>query len=211
VEIHPGLAVDAGIRFVDTPDMLPWRWTTDGVYKTASWYRLMLHGSVRFSSWKLTWKSLAPPRVKFFLWLAYQDRCWTSDRLAHRGLQHPPRCVLCDHEMGTMEHILGGCPYSRITWHEVQLQIRSLTAILVDGVLFVDWWDTTIRASPNTARKGISVAIMLTSWWLWKRRSAIFFDDARPNLHGLVVTIKAKAKSWATAGASGLTALPTKV
>jgi hypothetical protein len=150
-----------GIRFVDTPDRLLWRWTSDGVYTTASCYRAMLHGSIWSSSRKLTWKSWAPPRVKFFIWLACQDRCWTADRLARRGLQHPPRCVLCDQEMETMEHILVGCSYSRITWHEVLSWIRLWTAIPAEEVLFVDWWDTTVRASPKAARKGISSGIML--------------------------------------------------
>jgi hypothetical protein len=78
------------------------------------------------------------------------------------------------------------------------------------GFLFVDWWDTTVRASPKTARKGISSAIMLKAWWLWKRRDDIIFDGAQPGLHGLLDTIKADAKLWATAGASGLAAvLPT--
>jgi hypothetical protein len=109
--------------------------------------------------------------------------------------------------METMEHILVGCPYSRITWHEVLSWIRSRAAIPAEGVLFVEWWDTTVRASPKAARKGISSAIMLTAWWLWKRRNAIIFDGARPDLHGLVDTIKADAKSWVIAGASGFAAL----
>uniref|UniRef100_A0A453RBX0 Reverse transcriptase zinc-binding domain-containing protein n=1 Tax=Aegilops tauschii subsp. strangulata TaxID=200361 RepID=A0A453RBX0_AEGTS len=28
--------------------------------------------------------------------LANLDRCWTADRLARHGLQHHPRCLLCD-------------------------------------------------------------------------------------------------------------------
>ena len=40
----------------------------------------------------LTRKSWAPPRVKFFIWLACQDRCWTGAQLARRGLPHLARC-----------------------------------------------------------------------------------------------------------------------
>jgi hypothetical protein len=35
----------------------------------------------------------------------------------------------------------------------------------------------------------------------------IIFDGAQSGLHGLLDTIKADAKSWATTGASGLAAL----
>uniref|UniRef100_A0A453EV98 Reverse transcriptase zinc-binding domain-containing protein n=1 Tax=Aegilops tauschii subsp. strangulata TaxID=200361 RepID=A0A453EV98_AEGTS len=37
---------------------------------------------INVESWKYIWKSWAPPRVRFFHWLADQDRCWTADRLA---------------------------------------------------------------------------------------------------------------------------------
>ena len=37
---------------------------------------------------EFTWKSKAPLRCRFFLWLAMHNRCWISDRLARRGLDH---------------------------------------------------------------------------------------------------------------------------
>jgi hypothetical protein len=75
--------------------------------------------------WKLNWRSWAPPRVKFFVWLACLDRCWTGDRLARRGLPHPPRYPLCDQVGESMQHLLIGCSFSRTTWYEVVSWIRS--------------------------------------------------------------------------------------
>jgi hypothetical protein len=49
----------------------------------------------RFSQHHGGWKTWEPPRVRFFIWWACQDRCWTGDRMARRGLPHPPRCPLC--------------------------------------------------------------------------------------------------------------------
>lgn len=46
---------------------------------------------------------------KFFLWLAENNRCWTADRLAKRGLPHPEACPLCDQVDETHQHILIGC------------------------------------------------------------------------------------------------------
>jgi hypothetical protein len=46
---------------------------------------------------------------KFFLWLAENNRCWTVDRLAKRGLPHPEVCPLCDQVDETHQHILIGC------------------------------------------------------------------------------------------------------
>ena len=66
------------------PDRMVWRWTTDAQYSSRSCYNILFEGSIVSGLWKLNWKSWAPPRVKFFIWLACQDRCWTGARLARR-------------------------------------------------------------------------------------------------------------------------------
>jgi hypothetical protein len=102
----------------DQPDQLTWKWTADGDYSAKSCYLATFHGSIKFSPWKLIWKTWAPPRIRFFLWQALKNRCWTADRLQRRHLPHPPRCVLCDQEQETMHHLLITCPFSRQVWHD---------------------------------------------------------------------------------------------
>jgi hypothetical protein len=102
----------------DQPDQLTWKWTADGDYSAKSCYLATFHGSIKFSPWKLIWKTWAPPRIRFFLWQALKNRCWTADRLQRRHLPHPPRCVLCDQEPETMHHLLITCPFSRQVWHD---------------------------------------------------------------------------------------------
>jgi hypothetical protein len=99
------------------PDRLVWKWTASGSYTAKSCYLALFQGSTMSSSWKLTWKTWAPPRVKFFSWLASMDRCWTAERLARRGLQHHPRCLLCDQLLETMHHLILACPFFRQVWH----------------------------------------------------------------------------------------------
>jgi hypothetical protein len=75
----------------DQPDQLLWKWTASGSYTARSCYLTTFHGSTSCYSWKLIWKTWAPPKVKFLHWLANQDRCWTAERLARHGLPHHPR------------------------------------------------------------------------------------------------------------------------
>jgi hypothetical protein len=65
-------------------------------------------GSVQFELVERIWNSWVLPRCKFFLWLASLNHCWTTDRLARRGLDHPLYCLLCDQEEETIQHILVG-------------------------------------------------------------------------------------------------------
>ena len=186
------------------PDALLWRWTTNFQYSSRSCYNILFQGTLLSSSWRLNWKSWAPPRVKFFIWLACQDKCWTGERLARRGLQHPASCPLCDQSEETMSHLLTGCPFSRTIWHEVLSWICSTSRPPVVEDVFADWWSLALRSTPRPLRKGTSSLIMLTAWWIWKHRNAAIFDNARPSIATLLDMIKAEARSWADAGARGL-------
>jgi hypothetical protein len=44
------------------------------------------------------------PCCTFLLWLAINNQCWTTDRLAKQNLSHPAACPLCDQAEETIEH-----------------------------------------------------------------------------------------------------------
>jgi hypothetical protein len=192
------------VQLSEEPDRLVWRWTTNGQYTSKSCYNALFEGALVSSSWRLNWKSWAPPRVKFFIWLACLDRCWTAERLARRGLPHPARCLLCDQAEETMMHLLTGCPFARTIWHEVLSWIRSTSTPPVAGDDFTAWWASALRATPRALRKGTSSMILLTAWWIWKHRNAAVFDNTQPSVASLLDTIKAEAREWADAGARGV-------
>uniref|UniRef100_A0A452XJ58 Reverse transcriptase zinc-binding domain-containing protein n=1 Tax=Aegilops tauschii subsp. strangulata TaxID=200361 RepID=A0A452XJ58_AEGTS len=102
----------------DAPDQLICKQTASGIYSAQSCYAATFQGSVHSYSWKLIWKAWAPPRLKFFHWLANLDRCWTADRLACQRLQHHLCCLLCDQAPEMIRHLMLDCPFSRQAWHE---------------------------------------------------------------------------------------------
>ena len=83
-----------------------WIPSSTGVFSTKSAYRCFFVGAIDFEPWQEIWKTWAPPPCKFFIWLAVLNHCWTADRLARRGLQHPEHCPLCDQEEETVQHLL---------------------------------------------------------------------------------------------------------
>lgn len=155
-------------------------------------------------SWKLIWKSWAPPRVKFFHWLANQDRCWTAERLARHGLQHHPRCLLCDQAPETLRHLPLDCPFARQAWHEVLAWLRIPAPTPNQEPTLMDWWLHAKGNTPPILRKALKSIALLVPWMIWKHRNSCVFDNARPSLHTLVDRIKDAARSWAEAGATGL-------
>jgi hypothetical protein len=80
-------------------------------------YEGLFLGSVAFSHYKRIWKSLVLPKCHFFIWLVAQKKCWTTDRLAKRGLNHSEKCLLYDQEEETLNHLLVKCSFSREFWY----------------------------------------------------------------------------------------------
>jgi hypothetical protein len=50
------------------------------------------------------------------MWLVEHDRCWTADRLAKRGMDHPEQCPLCDQHDESINHLLASCVFVRQFW-----------------------------------------------------------------------------------------------
>jgi hypothetical protein len=66
-------------------DKAVWRCTADGTFSIKTTYQLYLMASHNFACAKPIWKSKAPMKCKFFMWLAVHRRCLTADNLERRG------------------------------------------------------------------------------------------------------------------------------
>ena len=66
-------------------DDIIWKHTTSGRYSATSAYKAQFLGATRSPMGQTIWKVWAPPKVKFFAWLATQNRLWTADRLHIRS------------------------------------------------------------------------------------------------------------------------------
>ncbi|TVU04225.1 hypothetical protein EJB05_50204, partial [Eragrostis curvula] len=56
-----------------------WRLSSNGVYSAKSAHESMFLGSITFEPYSRIWKTWAPPKCRFFMWLVAHNRCWTAD------------------------------------------------------------------------------------------------------------------------------------
>ena len=130
-----------------------WKHTASGQYSAASAYKAQFLGMVLSPMDKMIWKAWAPPKVKFFAWLALQDRIWTADRLAKRGWPNCDMCPLCKRVQESGTHLLYKCRYTRRLWSLVIdkyhiLGLDTNTWPLFDSV--EAWWASTCdNTTPN--------------------------------------------------------------
>jgi hypothetical protein len=93
-----------------------WRLAASGQFSTKSAYTTMFQGSISFEPAERIWRTWAPNKCRFFIWLVQHNQCWTSDKLAKRGMDHPEHCPLCDQEDETINHLLASYVFARQVW-----------------------------------------------------------------------------------------------
>jgi hypothetical protein len=105
------------------PDVHLWLPCATGLYSSKTAYNRFWTDTTSFESAKRLWKSWAPPRFKFFIWLASLNRCWAADRLAQRGMVRHDKCLFCNQQEETVQHILLSCVFSRNIWWQVLCKV----------------------------------------------------------------------------------------
>jgi hypothetical protein len=188
-----------------------WRLASDGQYSAKSAYGGLFLGSIPLRPWEKIWKTWAPPKCSFFLWLVAHNRCWTSDRLARRGLPHPERCPLCDQAAETIDHLLIGCVFTREFWFRFlsQVGLQSLSPQPTE-LSFLDWWDRVTSATSDINSHGINSLIILGAWTVWTHRNRCVFDGAAPDIGRVLIIAREERKLWSLAGARGISLLTAR-
>ncbi|PUZ57515.1 hypothetical protein GQ55_5G438400 [Panicum hallii var. hallii] len=148
------------------------------------------------------WKSWAPPKVKFFTWLATKGKIWTADRRRRHGLDAHDTCWLCDQEPETCDHILVNCSYAKQLWWDALITLDCTCSFASQQLTLQDWWSHGRRLQAKERRKGFDTLFMLIIWLLWKERNARLFDQRSSSADQLLQLIKLEIRIWVEAGAT---------
>ena len=77
-----------GVSFnLGRKDTISWKFTSSGKYSVATTYMAYFAGLVLSNTAAITWKTWAPPKCKFFVWLILQNRVWTATGCIGEGGQ----------------------------------------------------------------------------------------------------------------------------
>lgn len=126
-----------------------------------------------------------------------KNRCWTSDRLARRGLPHQAVCPLCDQDQESIDHILVSCVFARPVWHLIMEAWGKLDWIPTQNDALLPW-STSLLAQARDM-KDLHTLHLLVVWQLWKHRNVVVFDGARPSVREVIGRICCEGRSWSEA------------
>jgi hypothetical protein len=133
------------------------------------------------------------------------EKCWTADRLALRGLDHPEECPLCDQDDETIDHLL---VFAKQFWLNLlrQANLQDLARQL-GTVFFLNWWRELTQLSTGLTRRGTNSLILLSAWILWKHQNHCIFDGMEPSLVSALAQADEERKMWKLAGAKEISFL----
>jgi hypothetical protein len=117
-----------------------------------------------FDLWRRIWKSWAPGKCQFFIWLVAHDCCWTADRLARRNLLHPELCPLCDQEKETINHILSSYVFAREFLFLLRRVGLAACSPQASETNFQDWWHRASTMVSGSSKKGLNSLIILGAY-----------------------------------------------
>lgn len=107
-----GGSVEAIIQFLELwPKIAGRQPLLSGTHYTKTTYEATFAGRID--------QSRASLKYKILTWLVMRNRCWSSDRLAKRGLPHQQFCPVCCEHDKTMEHLPLQCMFA----HKVSSEI----------------------------------------------------------------------------------------
>jgi hypothetical protein len=133
------------------------------------------------------WKSLAPPRVKLFMWLLLQQRIQCRSVLFRKHIVDSTTCEICNASEESPEHIILGCPLGKEVWTKLNLQ----------SMIPLDMCQLhTISNSPSAPIPEFSTFIALICWHIWKARHAKVFRNESHSVDRVLLDCKDVAELW---------------
>uniref|UniRef100_A0A0A9HC95 Reverse transcriptase zinc-binding domain-containing protein n=1 Tax=Arundo donax TaxID=35708 RepID=A0A0A9HC95_ARUDO len=197
---------------LEVEDKHYWWLSASGRYSAKSAYDGFFLGSTSFEPWERIWRTWAPAKCRFFLWLVAHNRCWMADRLARRGLPHPDKCPLCDQEGETINHLLVSCVFAYQFWFHLlrHVGLHFLTPQPAENC-FESWWRESSEATSGLVQQGLNSLIVLGAWTLWNHRNHCVFDGTAPSLSTALNIAGEERRMWGMAGARGLSLLTAPI
>ncbi|KAG7576033.1 Ribonuclease H domain [Arabidopsis thaliana x Arabidopsis arenosa] len=191
---------------VSCPDFMVWQHNKSGEYSVRSGYWLASKDQNSASLFEanaqpstnaikeLTWDTMAPSKLKVFMWKAISGAIPVADKLASRGISLDSRCQVCGLEGESINHLLFVCTLARQVW--AMMGIPSPVNGFVDHALFHNLHYVLMLAKNPKVQINNRRAIPWILWLLWKNRNNLVFEGMVFLVTDLVNKIKEDAEQW---------------
>nr|GEX90928.1 hypothetical protein [Tanacetum cinerariifolium] len=177
----PDIGNIANIQLADQDDELQWRDSSGKIGSFSvkgEWEALRTRG-LDVAWYNIVWFTHAIPQNSFHLWLVMRNSLKTQDLL--RSWDVGPivdlaslRCLLCDRQRDSHNHLFFECKFSARVWSYVRdlAELENVPPILTDIVEILH-----VTGKPKSARSIIGrLIVAATTYYIWKERNSRIFN-----------------------------------
>ncbi|XP_068636043.1 uncharacterized protein [Aristolochia californica] len=184
-------------RVKNGPNTLIWTLCPKGTFSALSAYKAHLPPSHAQSCHPsaIAWSLHVPPRAKFFIWTACQNKILTSDALIRWGTHVlDPLCLFCMSSTKTADHVLLHCNYAHSVWTNL---INKIGLHYCSSQNLVSTIHTITKVNlPKIGKLLISCSVGHMIWGLWKERNNKKFNNKSLPDYILCNQIVGQVTSW---------------
>ena len=151
-----------------------WHLRKNGRFDIRSFYDALRDSPHVTFPWKSIWRTKAPGRVRFFVWLAAWNKILTCDNLTKRGYTLVSWCCMYKCTGETVDHLLIHCWVASLLWSWI-LGVFGISWVLPQSVaeLLFSWWNG-LGCHESDVWNLVPLCLM---WIVWKERNSRTFEE----------------------------------
>uniref|UniRef100_A0A2N9IB72 Reverse transcriptase zinc-binding domain-containing protein n=1 Tax=Fagus sylvatica TaxID=28930 RepID=A0A2N9IB72_FAGSY len=178
-------------------DRLCWRGSSKEGFQVRSYYKYLLPTAGIAVPWKRIWKTNAPPRVAFFVWVAAMGRILTTDNFQRRHVMVLDWCCMCKENGESISHLLLHCSAAMEIW-SFMFSIFGIQWVMPGGVLaLLTCWGDSCHST--RIRKVWDMVPPCVFWCIWWERNSRSFEGKERNLLEVKGTVLRTLLDWSKA------------
>jgi hypothetical protein len=166
------------IRINQDNDKLRWGYMPRGTFTIKESYQLLIPPmpDPPDPGWAKLWALRTWPKISIFLWQVLHRRILTWDNILKRGFSGPSRCVLCNNNEESIDHLLNNCTFSNNLWDKATILYRISDRIHGDITHTLKNWADSPYQNPILNHLWQFLPGFLV-WNIWKEHNRHIFED----------------------------------
>ncbi|CAN1296474.1 Putative ribonuclease H protein At1g65750 [Linum perenne] len=188
-----------------------WLWHGDkkGKFSVKGCYWLMKNGNTQpreargqygTADWKWLWQLKIPSKVKLFLWRGCCNILPTRMNLYRRSCCDSSRCLGCNEQDESTEHMLLSCRKIGEFWREAAPFAREVE----EGESFMQW---LMRSKDNLQPPHV-IKLICCCWFIWKQRNDLVFRNNQLDRNSMIRRMESEVALWNSVVISAATINP---
>lgn len=137
--------------------------------------------------WERIWRVKLPLKILNFIWKLLHDSLPVFEFLVNRGITVTSKCLMCNDEEESLNHLFLKCHFARAVWHGSNLEIRTSYSFTLSIKQWVDF--CVLQNDPrDNDRMGVLQSLFTTLWSIWNHRNLVLHQGKEPNPMEVILT-----------------------